>query len=161
MNIIRNYFLPKECIVKHQILHILKNKAIEDPRDKIKGTLSFSEIYEVVNKKPNELNKSDLLCVLTVLFNNNELDVSETNSTPIYFPTKKGIESFTDKKYINEGRKYIIEIINDFLKIMGGIILIATFCRSLWYENQNNKKLEIVNQEVKELKKKVDNLNLP
>ena len=132
-------------------------------RHKVLKLLSVSRIqFDSGRKKANfklgvsfvDLDTCEL--IYSTLYNENEVEYTNTAVIGL-ISTQKGLKSYSEKKYLKENEKIIIEYIKNFVQIIIPILslIVAIFAIKLKIQTSEEK----INIKIENLEKQVENQN--
>lgn len=144
--------IPKYYKKQHELLGLLIDKSRENAKT---GTFSATdiEIKKETLAETLRLTVDEFMGVTWPLVTNDDIKHQTTKDGTAYFIGNNGANSFYYKKYLVEGRKYAIEKVFDYLKVISGIVLliigIITFIVNTLYTYNTQMRLQRVEQEIK------------
>lgn len=147
---------------RHKLLKILGNKDISFQLRK-EGVnsigVSFEDIYKGLKCNEYELKK-----ITSELYENEEIDYHDAYNIVGLYIKKKGLASYSNKKYISLYNNWIINSVKTLIQIIIPILslLIAFVAISLKIKNINtetNRRLIQAENKIESLEKRVNNLN--
>lgn len=143
MNIFTKLLVPRTFRIRHEILEFLSQNW-NKTKHPSQRDLNVSKVS--LFEKFKDIDKSELQNHLDILLKNEEI-FSEVgvDQKLAYHTVYKGLDLYLTKEYLVKGKHERLNGWYDILKILGALIVIASFVRSIYLEGQN--KTDIQNME--------------
>jgi hypothetical protein len=147
--------------IRHKILEMLYAKviALNDIDDRFVHNSHYDVLIEDISTKLKvSVNLISEFALQLFVEEEIEIDFDESGRKVIRI-LNNGINAFVDQKYLLDGRKKMLEIVFDYLKIISGIILlcitIITFILSTIKNHQNSNDIKQLQKELKEIRSQI------
>jgi hypothetical protein len=138
-------FMKKKYLIRHKILQTLQEKLSEfDGKQKVQSDeieLSTKEISLKAN-----LSEKDILAQIDYLSSRDEIHLERDKGVVNLYITRQGTVSFSDKSYLEEGKKEFWNSNYDVLKTVSTVILLLialiTFAINIFNTKKNKSEIE-------------------
>lgn len=153
--------LMKFNIKRHRTLKILsKNRVLDDIGESNNKTLLGVSFDEIQSKLGYDRKKCEL--VFSALYENEEVEYTDMGIKGLFL-TRKGLVSFSDKKYIKENNKIIIGWLRNFVQIVIPVLALVIAVLSLTLrmdilKMQSDKEMQKLTTTIKEQKLRIETL---
>ena len=148
-------------IKRHRTLKILsKNRVLDDIGESNNKTLLGVSFDEIQSKLGYDRKKCEL--VFSALYENEEVEYTDMGIKGLFL-TRKGLVSFSDKKYIKENNKIIIGWLRNFVQIVIPVLALVIAVLSLTLrmdilKMQSDKEMQKLTTTIKEQKLRIETL---
>ena len=143
---------------RHKLLKTLAPSSLEMHAKKL--GVSFDDIYKILN-----ISESDFHKIASRLYNEDEIKYTNVDHEGVY-STIKGLQSFTDKKYLNEFNQILTSNIKNAVQIIIPVLslIVAVTVLFLKIDSATLRLKESIDNEYKSeielLKIQIDSLKL-
>lgn len=137
---------------RHKVLGLLSKSRIQFDSGKIESDFKLGVSFEELQKELKcDLNTCEL--IYSTLYYEKEV---EHTDTAVYglFSTQKGLTSYSEKKYLKENEKLIVNYLRNFVQIVIPILSLIVAILALTLKLDNVK--EETDRKIEHLKKTID-----
>lgn len=140
---------------RHKVLKLLSVSRIQFDSGRKKANFKLGVSFvDLQQELKCDLDTCEL--IYSALYNENEVEYTNTAVIGL-ISTQKGLKSYSEKKYLKENEKIIIEYIKNFVQIIIPILslIVAIFAIKLKIQTSEEK----INIKIENLEKQVENQN--